>query len=384
MRALIISQQALDPLISKLDEVLRGVKFGAVPVRATYATAEQAIFQSLPDAVLVVLSSGIERGLELLRKLRRTSSCSLLAVGPATDSKLILQALQQGADHYVDESDIETGLKAALSRFATKNEEDTATLGRFLAVLASSGGCGASTMSANLASVLAKEHGKCGLLDLKPGRGDLAALLDLRPQFTIADVCRNSDRLDRSMLEKMLVKHDCGIHLLGAPPSFGDSRSINPQGVNLALTLARKLFSHVVADLEDCFHEEQVAALRQATEIVLVSRLDFTALRNARRVLEYLGSLNIPRNFVRVIINRAGQPGELPVDEAEDALGEKLVSFVPDDPKIFNSANNTGIPAVLKYPKTKAAQIITEVAKFALERRRGDRAPATTKPVLAS
>jgi pilus assembly protein CpaE len=146
--------------------------------------------------------------------------------------------------------------------------------------------------------------------------------------------------------------------------------------VNIALSMARRLFNHVVADLEDCFHEEQVAALRQATGILLVARLDFTALRNARRVLDHLNTLRVARDCVRVVINRHGQPGELPTSEAEDALGEKLVYFIPDDAKTFNAANNTGVPAVLKFPKTKVAQGIAELAKFAIERRRTERALA--------
>jgi pilus assembly protein CpaE len=119
-----------------------------------------------------------------------------------------------------------------------------------------------------------------------------------------------------------------------------------------------------------------VAALRQATGILLVARLDFTALRNARRVLDYLGQLSLSRESVRVVINHQGQPGELPVQEAEDALGEKLAYFVSEDPKTFNAANNTGIPVVLKYPKARVAQTIGDLAKFALERRRTERGPA--------
>jgi pilus assembly protein CpaE len=178
------------------------------------------------------------------------------------------------------------------------------------------------------------------------------------------------------MFEKMVVRHSSGVCLMGAPPSFGDARAITPQGVSAAVTMARRIYTHVVADLEDCFHEEQVTALRQATGILLVARLDFTALRNTRRVLDYLAQLSLTREMVRVVINHRGQPGELPVEEAEDALGEKLLYFIPEDPKTFNAANNTGIPVLLKYPKAKASQSITELAKFALERRRTERGPA--------
>src|SRR5205807_342732 len=117
-----------------------------------------------------------------------------------------------------------------LSRVAGRETLNAPPPGRFLAVLSCSGGCGASTLAVNIAAVLARDNGMCGLIDLKPGRGDLPALLDLRPQFHLADVCRNVARLDRALFEKTVVRHSSGIHLLAAPPSFGDARAVTPQG----------------------------------------------------------------------------------------------------------------------------------------------------------
>jgi pilus assembly protein CpaE len=375
MRTLVISKTSADAVGSRLGELLHAAVDAQGPAYATYDAAEAALFHGPPDLIAVVLSLDPERGFEVLRRLRRGTSRMLLAVGPASDSRLILQALNCGADHFLADDDLELGLDGVLTRVAGK-EAVAAPHGRFLAVLSCSGGCGASTLAVNIATALAREHGQCGLVDLKPGRGDLPALLDLRPQFHLADICRNLSRLDRAMFEKMVVRHASGVHLLGAPPSFGDARAVTPPGVSAALTMARRLYGQVVADLEDCFHEEQVTALRQATGILLVARLDFTALRNTRRVLDHLTQLGLSREIVRIVINHHGQPGELPVAQAEEALGEKLRYFIAEDPRTFNAANNTGIPVILKYPKTKIAQTIAELAKFAVERRRGERGAA--------
>src|SRR5436305_1010888 len=83
---------------------------------------------------------------------------------------------------------------------------------------------------------------RCALLDLKPGRGDLAALLDLRPTFHLADLCVNAARLDQAMFEKALARHASGVHLLASPQVFGDTRLVTPQGVGQVLTLTRRLF----------------------------------------------------------------------------------------------------------------------------------------------
>ena len=65
---------------------------------------------------------------------------------------------------------------------------------RTIAVLAPSGGSGSSTLAVNVATVLAKEHKTALLIDLKLQAGDLAALLDLKPTHTLADLCQNVAR----------------------------------------------------------------------------------------------------------------------------------------------------------------------------------------------
>jgi pilus assembly protein CpaE len=368
MRSLVVSPKLLDPLSSKLRGVACALLDNQGPAAASYDDFEVVAAQHQPELGLVILSPDPDRGLEVLNKLRRDMNGALVAVGPVSEPKLILRALYGGADHYLDENDLEGGLDSILPRLRPK--EESAPMGRLLAVLASSGGSGASTLAVNIATVLAKEHLRCALVDLKSGKGDLSALLDLKPPFNLADLCLNIARMDRAMFEKMLAKHSSGVYLLSSPQIFADCRVISSAGVEQALTMARRLFPYVVADLEDCFHEEQVVTLRQASGIFLVSRLDFTSLRNARRILEHLKELEIPRNRVRVVINRFGQPNELPVPEAETALGEKLAHFIPDDPKTFNGANNVGMPAVLKYPNAKVSQSILQLAKVAFERRR--------------
>jgi pilus assembly protein CpaE len=146
---------------------------------------------------------------------------------------------------------------------------------------------------------------------------------------------------------------------------------VSPQGVGQALTLARRIAPHVVVDLEDCFHEEQLLTLRQASTVLVVSRLDFTSMRNARRILEHLASeADVARNRIHLVINRYGQPNELPMSEAEEALGGKISHCIPDDSRTVNDANNTGIPAVVKSPHAAVSQSLKELARSALDRRR--------------
>jgi pilus assembly protein CpaE len=311
-----------------------------------------------------VLSSSPDEAQALLQEIRGTCQGPLLAVGPASASKLRLRALQAGADHYVDDAELEAELAVILSRLKVQQrpaQAEPAEVGKVICVLGPSGGSGSSTLAVNLAAVLAKEHKTCGLFDLRLGGGDLAALLDLKPTHTLADLCRNSAQMDRIMFEHALMRHDCGIHLLSPPRAFADIALVTAQGVRQALGLARTMFPYVVIDLDDSFHAEQAQTLRQAELVLLVLRLDFTSLRNTRRTVDHLEQMGISRERIRVVVNRHGQPEELPVVKAEQALGSKIFHYIPDDPKVINRANNHGVPAVLESPSAKFSKSVAQL-----------------------
>jgi pilus assembly protein CpaE len=359
MRAIIASDY--EPISSKVREIFlrEGWDCPATHVLTLDLAAEQ-LASARPDLVVAVLQPDPERSLPLLRQLRIGTPGRLLAVGPA-ESKLILRALREGADLYLDEADVEGELLGAFARFPVTHGSQ-AEPGRLIGLLAPSGGSGSSTVAVNVAVVLAKEHKSCALLDLKLEGGDLAALLDLKPTHTLADLCRNAARMDRVMLEGSLVRHGSGIHLLAPPQSFADSAAINAEGVRQALALTRAAFPYVLADLGYSFREEQVQVLRQADLVLLVLRLDIPSLLNTRRTLERLERLGVARDRVHLVANRYGQPKELPAGKAQSALGAKIFHYIPDDPKTVNRATNSGVPAVLDAPSARISKSFMQLA----------------------
>ena len=82
---------------------------------ATNDNAAQSLAKAQPDLVVMVLGPQTEHVLQVLGELRRLVQTRILVVGPAS-SKLVLRALRGGADDYVDETDLEAELQAALKR----------------------------------------------------------------------------------------------------------------------------------------------------------------------------------------------------------------------------------------------------------------------------
>ncbi|MGO9469404.1 MAG: hypothetical protein ACLQIB_08575 [Isosphaeraceae bacterium] len=330
------------------------------------AQAPNFLDRSSADLIVVGLPEDQESALEVLdwlEKLPRTNGERVLAIGPAADSKMVLRALRGAVHDYLDEADLETELMAALGRWRATLARQ-ALAGRVIAVLAPSGGSGSSTLAVNLAAVLAKQHETAALLDLKLETGDLAALLNLKPTYTLADLCHNIARMDRAFFERSLTRHATGVYLLGAPRHYDDIVQVTPEGVHQALALAKSSFPYVLVDLDHSFRPEQVEVLREADVVLLVLRLDFASLRNARRALEHLERLGVANDRIRLVVNRYGQPKEIACSKAEEALGQKIFHCVPDDPKSVNRANNNGVPVVLESPR---AAVSRSVAKLATE-----------------
>jgi pilus assembly protein CpaE len=359
MRALIVSDHEL--LGSRVRQVLlfEGLDCQAAHVVSLDLAADH-LAKVQPDLLVMVLGPNPENALTVLGGIQRKAQSRVLVVGPAS-SKLVLRALRGGAADYVDEGDLEAELQVAL-RQAKNEESGWAGAGRLIAVLAPSGGSGSSTLATNVAAALAKEHKEIALVDLKLEAGDLAALLDLKPIYTLADLTQNVARMDRVLLERSLVRHASGVHLLAPPRTFADVAFVTPEGVDQALNLARAVFPYVVVDIDHGFRDVQVRAIRQADVILLVLRLEFAALRNTRRTLDHLEQLNIDKSRVRLVVNRHGQPKEVPAAKAEEALGVKIFHFVPDDPRAVIRANNNGVPFVLETPSARVSRNVTRLA----------------------
>ena len=317
------------------------------------------------NVIVVVLPPDFAAGLRCVAETHRAmAGAEILAVGPGTDARLILDTLHHGADEYLDENQLETDLNASLGRLKARRHAKTmpGKSGRVISVLAAGGGSGASTVASSVSAVLARRHGECGLIDLRLTSGDLAAMLDLKPAHTMADACDRLERLDQEMFEQLLVRHHSGVHLMAAPRNFQDLDRVTAKGVRRTLSMARLRFPYVVVDLENAFDAEQVEAIWQSDVILLVLRLNYTAVRNARRIIDHFKELGVALECIRPVANSYREPKQLRIGQAEEALGMKILHQIPSDPASVNRAINAGIPVVLQRPGARVSRSIIELA----------------------
>ena len=258
-----------------------------------------------------------------------------------------------GPTSTLDQAELQADLAASLDDIKATSPADATRTGRVVGVLAAGGGAGGSTLSANLAVLLAGGSGRSVVIDLRLGAADQESLLDLKPQHNLADLCRNVRRLDRNMFEQSLARHASGAHLLSAPNAIDDVSAVTSQGVRQVLGFARASFPFVVVDLDRVLRPEQLAAVVQVDILLLPMRLEMTSLRSARRLIEALNKAGLPEERVIIVASRYGQAKELPLGKVEQALGLAIPYQIPDAPADINLASNKGVPVVLERPRAQ-------------------------------
>lgn len=235
--------------------------------------------------------------------------------------------------------------------------------GQVITVFSTKGGSGKSVTATNLAVLLAqKSPDPVVLIDGHLQFGDVAVMLKLQPQHTVADAISQIEKIDASLLAEYLTIHEpSGLQVLPAPlePTFADQ--ITGEQMVQLITIFRKIAGHVIIDLPAFFNDVVLSVLENSDEIVLVAGLDIPNIKNIKIGLSTLSLLNVPKERLHVVLNRADSKVKLDVGEVERTLQITAAAHVPSDVQVPISVNK-GHPIVLSAPKSDVAQAFEQLA----------------------
>ena len=316
-------------------------------------------FENEVDFIFVEIPNATDDCHELLRMLRSTTAAIIVAIGSVTSPRQIVEIIRSGANDFMDrDEDLYKELLQILKRSLQTDGEKCTTI----AVTSCSGGCGASSTAANIAAYLATTFGRCGLVDLKMRGGDLAMLLDMSPKHTIADLLAKADSLESGMVEKALASHESGIDLLAAPNLFANLSLARPHAVKHILEFMRRTHQHLVVELEDVHHRDQIGTLCESDHIVLVFRPDLPSFMRTRKLIEFILSSGIDDSRIVLVSNRIGKHSLMDARKLEQAFAPHRVIRVPDDPVVMPKAVNCGKPVVLMAPTSASSRAFVRLA----------------------
>jgi pilus assembly protein CpaE len=300
---------------------------------------QDAILENLgspnPDICLIDFDRD-RRGAAIIAERIHTAlpDTAVFAVSSQTHPDAILEAMRAGCGEYlIKPIDREQLVKAVARIGARRRDKQEQSRAQLLAFMGAKGGCGTTTLVTQFGALLSSSFARsCLLLDLHPDFGDAALYLKLtKSRFHFFELLENTDRLDADFLQSFVMRHSSGLDLIPAPEGSVASRDALPPGaLSHTLGFLRARYEFILADLPPSLNEENLTLIRDCDQLYLVTVAEVSAVRNVVRQLEYFADKDIPKEKVRVILNRHHKKNVVSDAQIEKALEQKIFWRVPN------------------------------------------------------
>jgi len=352
--ALLVSED--DSFHSQIGRLLRST---SIPVSVTDDRVARDSVGASADVIVVDTRTDPMSAASTIERLRGSSpSVSIFAVALAAEPELILRTMRAGANEFFTwPPDAETFHTAIRRTAARRDSAQGARPATTLVFFGAKGGAGTTTVAVNCGVELARLSKRSTvILDLKPGLGEVALFLGVRPRFTLLDAIDNLTRLDREFLREVTVKHKSGLDILAGSEHFDRPGGSDGGAIEELLRMLTKLYDYIVVDGGSQINSCTVSSLYTADQLFLVGNPDVPSIRNAQRLLDRVRQLGAVGERVRVLLNRASSPLPIPQKQIEGALGHPIHHTFPNDYKTVSNALNSGVPLALTGDTELAAQ----------------------------
>ena len=334
----------LQVLVDSTSVARAGFSATSYPVAASDPVIRR--IQSVsPDVVLVDIPSDNPslalRTVELL--VQEVPTAAMFAVGSMSYPQVIVSAMRVGAKEFIEKPTTTTDLLEAFVRLtATQRKSQKEEIrGKVFTVVNAKGGNGATTIAVNLALALQAAHGDVALVDIAP-LGHTALHMNLKPLFTVSDAVRNLHRLDSSLLESFMTRHEGGLQLLAGPSTPELAEPSSAEFARLFDMLVGH-FRYIVVDTSTRMDTTTRLVGNLSETVLLVAHTDVASLWSAARIQQYLREAG-GQERVRLVLNRFRKIPGFSEADVEAAAGIKLLWKIPNQYFAISTAIDRGVP----------------------------------------
>lgn len=259
--------------------------------------------------------------------------------------EFLINSMRAGVREVLPSPATPAALEAAVGRVAAKLIGAPARkMGKILAFMPCKGGAGATFLATNLGWQLAEAKSVL-LVDLNLQFGDaLSFVHDGNAPSTLADVAKDINRLDASLLAASTVKVAPNYSILAAPEDLAHAMEVKPEHIDAILSLAATQYDFVLLDVPRSLDTIAIKALDRAWRIFPVLQSGLPDLRNAGKLLEAFKSLGYPQDKTELIVNRFEKTSEIGLDHMQRSLGNVHLNTVPNSYREVNASINHGDP----------------------------------------
>ncbi len=325
-----------------------------------------------PQIIVAALEEPIARALQTIESVADVlPTVPMIAYSTINDPGTIRRAMQMGIKDYMlmplKEEELSRSIFTVLAQEERRQqrlsgEVEAQPFGTVLTIFGAKGGIGKTTIATNVAAALVQKTGQSVVLvDLDTRFGDVAILMDVPADRSIADLALPDDQIDREAVESCLYKHNSGVTILPAPIRPTDWQSIHPGHIEKTVAVLAANHDYVVLDTPGTFNDIVARALEMSTIVLLIATMDLASLKDTILALEMLRSWSFPAEKVKVVVNHTNEAHSDARVDIRRILGKDVFWSIPYDRNI-SQATQLGMPIVSAKPKAKASESFIELA----------------------
>ena len=320
-----------------------------------------------PTVMIVDIGDDEDSVTELLSLIAAApAGAKLIGIGNINDVELYRELTSAGLVDYLVKPVTRRSLEGAIAKLHAPTVEDDASssASQRIAVIGARGGSGSSTVAANLAWISAEEYKiPTTLVDLDMEFGTVALSLDLEPTRGLRDALENPSRIDSLFISSATAKLTDRLSVMAAEETLSTDAVVNPDAIDVLFDTLGRANRCIVVDLPRPAVALRQRVLQTVDQIVVVTETTLPGLRDTLRILTAIEEIS-SGTPVYLIANRVGNGKQaMATGDFQKALGRKIDLVIPDDPKAFNTAANSGKPLMQCAPSSKAAKAIKAASK---------------------
>jgi len=326
-----------DATAEEVSQTICGKELPTVLGRCEKITDLVQFLQRKPSGVVMVDIDPMPAAMltELTPVVARFPNTCFIILSSEWDERLVLDAMEIGARHFMRKSSIQSDLPKVIQRLHAAGEVAPWVQGTVVTILSAGGGCGATTLAVNLANELRLAENKPVLLiDLDVAYGAIATYLNISGQYGLADVIANGNVVDGDLIASSTVPYSRGLHVLLSPASvnFSGSHDLDYTKMSSVLDACRQVYAYTIIDAPRVSPEvaANLAAASKATLAVL--QMSVKDVRVARELRNSLLEKGIPSEHISLVINRYRKKGtSVSLAEVQRAVNSDNIKLIGND-----------------------------------------------------
>ena len=296
---------------------------------------EMKLRQWRPQVVLLDVASDLERASEIIQFITGLGQ-DVLVVGLHTDnnSDSLLKVLRAGATEFLSAPFDPSAQRDAVTRLSRLcqpvQEQPSGENGSVIVFTSAKPGSGASTLATQAAFALRRSTGKKVLLaDFDLMGGTIGFYLKVDHSYSLVEALQHADHLDPALWNSLVVNAG-GVDILASPLTPYIDPVENAR-LHVVLNYSRMIYDWIVVDLPLVFQRTSLITLSESDQAFLVSTSELPSLHLARKAVNMLEQLGLPKDRFRMVVNRVSKRDGIGISDMEKLFNCPVYASIPND-----------------------------------------------------